>query len=168
MMQKKFIIILAILMSFVQPGCAGGFFRERIKQKIVSKLDAEPAPEASTDTKTKIEKPGDYNFVFSFDGRDRYYRVHVPHGYNSKNATPLVLSFHGGGGDMMVQSSEEHYHINSKSDQAGFIVVYPNGFSPFKSGRLATWNAGKCCGGARDEKMNDVGFVKDVLKKVST
>ncbi len=158
---------LSILFFSTQPSCASGFFRERIKQRIVNKLEAEPAPEASPNVSDKIEKSGDYTFTFSHGNIDRYYRVHVPQLYNSKVPTPLIVSMHGGGGDMTIQSSDEYYKLNTKSDKDGFIVVYPNGYSKFKSGRLATWNAGNCCAWARDEKIDDIGFIKEVLKKVS-
>ena len=36
--------------------------------------------------------------------------------------------------------------------QAGFIAVFPNGYSRFPSGILATWNAGSCCGGGAEEQ----------------
>jgi len=51
----------------------------------------------------------------------------------------------------------------SKSDKEGFILVFPNGYSKFKSGKFATWNAGHCCGDARDKNSDDVGFIRDMM-----
>tara|TARA_B110001454_G_scaffold219194_1_gene251327 strand:- start:84345 stop:85358 length:1014 start_codon:yes stop_codon:yes gene_type:complete len=163
---RTILAVSSVLILSTQPSCAG-FFKDRIKQRIVSKLEAEPAPEASADVAAKIEKSGDYTFTFSHGNIDRYYRVHVPKSYDSKIPVPLIISMHGGGGDMMIQSSDEYYKLNLKSDASGFVVVYPNGYSKFKSGKLSTWNAGNCCAWARDEKIDDVGFIKEVLKKVS-
>src|SRR5690606_22833256 len=56
------------------------------------------------------------------------------------------------------------YGLISKSDESGFAVVFPNGFSRFPGGKLATWNAGKCCGGGRDENSDDVGYIRRILK----
>lgn len=49
----------------------------------------------------------------------------------------------------------------------GFIIVFPNGYSKLKSGKFATWNAGTCCGDARDKKIDDVGFIKKVVGNLS-
>jgi polyhydroxybutyrate depolymerase len=68
---------------------------------------------------------------------------------------------------MDYQANDSYYGQISKSDQAGFIAVFPNGFSRLKSGKLATWNAGNCCGSARDEGSDDVGFIRDIVKNLS-
>jgi polyhydroxybutyrate depolymerase len=43
------------------------------------------------------------------------------------------------------------------------VVAFPNGYSKFPGGRLATWNAGGCCGDARDKGVDDVGFARAVV-----
>ena len=55
----------------------------------------------------------------------RTYLVHVPKGYDPKKPAPVVLALHGAAmnGPMMVWFSG----LNKKSDEAGFIVVYPSG-----------------------------------------
>jgi polyhydroxybutyrate depolymerase len=55
----------------------------------------------------------------------------------------------------------------SKSEQAGFVLVFPNGYSKLPGGKLASWNAGNCCASARDEQVDDVGFIRKVLTHVS-
>ncbi len=80
---------------------------------------------------------------------------------------PLVVALHGGGGSATYMADDARYGLNRKADQAGFVVVYPNGFSRFPAGRLATWNAGACCGQARDRHSDDVGFVREVVRAVS-
>src|SRR5690606_41449164 len=55
---------------------------------------------------------------------------------------------------------------SSDLEEAGFIAVFPNGLSPARSGMLATWNAGACCARARDEQVDDVGFLRAVLADV--
>ncbi|MGZ3691426.1 MAG: extracellular catalytic domain type 1 short-chain-length polyhydroxyalkanoate depolymerase [Pseudobdellovibrio sp.] len=143
-----------------------GWLREKIKERIVKRLEEQPAPEADSDTSKKIEKPGTYTFTIKQGVLDRYYMVHVPSGYSASKPVPLVVALHGGGGDMNIQATDEYYKFISKSDSAGFIAAFPNGFSHFKSGKLATWNAGKCCGDARDQKIDDVGFLKTVIEKI--
>ena len=80
---------------------------------------------------------------------------------------PMLIALHGGGGDADYQSSDTKYGLISKSEQAGFIAVFPNGYSRFPSGILATWNAGECCGKAVQNNVDDVGFLKEVIHRVS-
>jgi polyhydroxybutyrate depolymerase len=117
--------------------------------------------EAST-----ITGPGDYAFTLSHGGETRRYRVHVPVGYAASRPTPMVLSLHGGGGNMDYQADDRYYGLIAKSESAGFIAVFPNGYSRLPSGRFATWNAGICCGKARDENVDDVGFIREVVKQM--
>src|SRR5690606_16542897 len=74
-----------------------------------------------------------------------------------------VMALHGGGGGALYQADDDNYGLITKSEQAGFIAVFPNGISSARSGLLATWNAGHCCGRARDENVDDVGFLKAVI-----
>ncbi len=161
---KTLLLILSVVVSF--DSSAG--LRERIKERILKKMEEKPAPEASTDVTTKIERPGTYTFKISQDGMDRFYMVHVPKNYNPKNPAPLLFAIHGGGGNMKIQANDEYYKQISKSEEVGFIAVFPNGYSKFQSGSFATWNAGKCCGDARDKKIDDVSFFKTMVKNLSS
>lgn len=109
---------------------------------------------------------GDYTFEFAHDRVSRKYRVHVPPQYQQSQAMPLMIALHGGGGNMDYQADDARYGLISKADAAGFIVVFPNGYSRRKNGKLATWNAGECCGAARDGDADDVGFIRRVLEQV--
>ncbi len=108
-------------------------------------------------------KAGDYTFTLKHQDIKRMYMVHVPKSYQAAKPMPMVLSLHGGGGNMRYQATDEYYGIISKSESAGFIAVFPNGYSRFAKGGLATWNAGICCGKARDKNIDDVGFIKSVV-----
>lgn len=162
-LQIVFSLWLPATISLAQEDIPSGSFREHIKQRLLEKQLAKPAPAASTDTTTPIDQPGDYNFTFVHDGLTRMYRIHVPKNYNKTKPTPVLMAFHGGGGDMMRQASDKNYGLISKSEAVGFIAVFPNGYSKFNSGVFATWNAGNCCGDARDLKVDDVGFIRKVI-----
>lgn len=100
-------------------------------------------------------------------GVRRTYLVHVPRSIALSNApAPLVLAFHGGGGDAGYMADDSRYGLISKSDAAGFIVVFPSGFSKLPGGKFATWNAGNCCGDARDREIDDVGFARALVKRL--
>lgn len=104
------------------------------------------------------------SFAHALNERD--YIVHVPKKYDPKKPAPLLFVFHGGGGNMKLQSTDKFYKQISKSEEQGFIAIFPNGFSRFKSGILATWNAGNCCGAARDKNIDHVSFIKEILKEI--
>jgi polyhydroxybutyrate depolymerase len=114
---------------------------------------------------TPIAAPGDYRFTFVHDGIKREYLVHVPRSYRG-SPTPMLIALHGGGGDADYQSDDSKYRLISKSEQAGFIAVFPNGYSRRPSGILATWNAGGCCARAVEDKVDDVGFVREVIARM--
>lgn len=145
---------------------AAGTFRQRLIQRWTKAQQAKPAPDSNPDTTSKIDKPGEYTFSIIHDGMSRVYRVHVPQRYVATSPAPLLLAFHGGGGDMNYMATDQYYGLISKSESEGFVVVFPNGFSPFASGKFATWNAGTCCAGARDNKVDDVGFVRAIIDRL--
>ncbi|OGT26482.1 MAG: hypothetical protein A2Z17_06085 [Gammaproteobacteria bacterium RBG_16_66_13] len=94
------------------------------------------------------------------DERSRVYYLHLPPQAADDRPLPVVLNFHGGGGDAMGQ--ERYTGMDSLADEAGFIAVYPAGTGRLGE-RLLTWNAGGCCGYAQDESIDDVGFVRALL-----
>lgn len=99
-------------------------------------------------------------------GIQRQYLVHLPAGHDASQPTPLVLALHGGGGHAAQMADDDRYGLVKKADEAGFIVVFPNGYSKLPGGRFATWNAGGCCGDARDRQIDDVGFLRAVVAAV--
>jgi polyhydroxybutyrate depolymerase len=103
-----------------------------------------------------------------FAGDTRRYVLHVPEGLDPARPAPLVIALHGGGGHAEFMADDERYGLVGTADRAGFVVVFPNGHSRFRRGRLATWNAGGCCGRARDVGSDDVGFVRAVVADVGT
>ncbi len=111
-----------------------------------------------------LNTPGTYRFEVKHQGKTRPYLLHLPKGWQQDRKLPVILALHGGGGHMEYMARDELYGLISKSDESGFAVVFPNGFSRFPGGKLATWNAGKCCGGSRDENSDDVGYIRRILK----
>lgn len=109
--------------------------------------------------------PGSHALSLRHDGRERGFILHVPASYRAEQPAPLVLALHGGGGSMAVMARDRLYGLVSQSEASGWIVVFPNGYSRL-AGKLATWNAGLCCGAARDKGSDDVGFLRAVVADV--
>ncbi len=107
---------------------------------------------------------GNHTLTLRHDGRTRRYVLHVPRGFVAGRAIPLVLAFHGGGGE--ADGFQEYAGLDAVADREGFLVAYPNGSGPLPR-RLLTWNAGECCGYAMNQKVDDVGFAAALLDDVA-
>ena len=103
-------------------------------------------------------------------GLDRTYIVHVPTTL-PKGPVPLVVVLHGGAGS--AKGAVKQTHFDAEADKGGFIVVYPNGTG--RSGFLMrradrqgfyTWDAGNCCGYAKDNHVDDVGFIRALVAQL--
>lgn len=162
----SFLFVLAAACSGASSFAQDGTLRERIRERLQQRQPQNARMASERDASSPITKPGDYSFTINHGGLARSYLVHVPRSYDPATPTPLLMAFHGGGGNMRFQADDQHYGLISKSESAGFIAVFPNGYSRFPEGRLATWNAGTCCAQARDKDIDDVGFVRAVVANV--
>jgi polyhydroxybutyrate depolymerase len=92
---------------------------------------------------------GDAQGELKVDNLKRNYRLHIPHSYDSRQPTALVLAFHGrlGTGKEM----EKQTNLSDLAEKQGFIVVYPNGVGH-------SWNAGHGIGKAEARGVDDVKF----------
>lgn len=102
---------------------------------------------------------GDHDLEILHDGIKRTAYLHIPASADLEAPTPLVFNFHGflGNGKQEADFSG----MTPKSDEAGFIVVYPDGSEN-------SWNAGDCCGNAMVKQVDDVGFVRALVAELQT
>jgi polyhydroxybutyrate depolymerase len=165
-MTSRFLIGVAVLsaigMTIGGAAAAQRFARVEEMGQRAEQLRSAVPPDPNP---TPMRGPGDYRISFVHDGITREYLVHVPGSYRGA-PTPMLLALHGGGGNADFQADDSKYKLISKSDAAGFIAVFPSGYSRFPSGILATWNAGTCCGAAQKNNVDDVGFIRAVIARV--
>lgn len=92
--------------------------------------------------------------------QNRPYRVFSPETKAGGRALPVVLVFHGGGGDIggIVRATG----MDETAQKYGFLAVYPSG-TKSRIGNFRTWNAGDCCGRAAEKKVDDMAYVAAVL-----
>lgn len=132
--------------------------QETLRDRIRARIEQRRAEKGSdTQTKGRLQE---------LQVQGRKVLVHLPTGYDAAQPTPLVLAFHGGGGHAEYMADDEKYGLQKKADEAGFVVAFPNGYSKLPGGKFATWNAGGCCGDARDRNVDDVGFARAVVKAI--
>jgi len=96
------------------------------------------------------------------DGLARTYLLHVPSSYRvaaSGKKLPIVFVLHGA--TQSPESAERMSGMSDLADQHDFLAVYPRG-----TGRLPTWNAGNCCGYARQNQVDDVAFLGALIRKL--
>jgi len=102
-------------------------------------------------------RSGDKHESLRIDGLDRTYSLHIPSGYDGKQAVPLVLALHGRLGK---GSGEERLaHLDKVSDEHGFLVAYPDGLD-------RSWADGR--GGTPSDKngVDDVKFLSALIDKI--
>ena len=100
----------------------------------------------------------------SVGGLERTYLIHIPADASAENPLPLLVMFHGAGGDGA--RAEVTTGFTTDSNDNDFIVAYPNGTAANSiEGELA-WNAGNCCGLPRGRNVDDVGFISAMLAQI--
>jgi len=104
-------------------------------------------------------RPGDHTGAFDHGGQTRTYLLHVPKQYDGLKPLPLVVMLHGGFGSG--RQAARSYGWSEKADRVGFFVVYPDGI-----GRVPTWNAMHGCGEAYRNKVDDVGFIRQLIARL--
>lgn len=144
-----FAVLCCSLAVAASPADRPGPLRERLRERIAEKQ--------------RVNDTGNPEGSLDFGGRRRTYLLHLPKGDDGKTARPLVVVFHGGGGN--APNAVRMSGMDLKADRERFIVVYPNGTGPVE-GAFLTWNAWNCCGPALDDRVDDVGFVRALVEKL--
>jgi polyhydroxybutyrate depolymerase len=95
------------------------------------------------------------------DGRMRRFLVHD---FSGGKRAPVVIALHGGGGHPENAVDISQFDVIAARER--FIAVYPGGTGGTPGGRLLTWNAGHCCAYARENKIDDVGFISAMIDQL--
>jgi polyhydroxybutyrate depolymerase len=107
-------------------------------------------------------QPGDATHSLQVGGRTRSYLLHLPPAVMHRQALPLVIVLHGGGGS--ARNAARMTNMSAKADRERFAAIYPNGTGMLGQ-TLLTWNAGNCCGYAQNQSVDDVGFLRALIDR---
>lgn len=108
-------------------------------------------------------EPGTHDLRLMSGDTERSYTLHLPPAFREGGLLPLVLAFHGGGGN--AKGYRKYAGLDAVADREGFVVAYPDG-SGGLLGRLLTWNAGLCCGPAMRDEVDDVAFARRLVDEI--
>ena len=123
-------------------------------------LSALSMPTAGARAQGSVDRPPVERHI-AVGGRDRWFLVDLPPGYDAKTSHPLVVDFHGGGGSP--ESARRQTAFARVAGPAGAIVVYPAGSGQLGARRLLTWNTETCCGYAARARIDEAAFVRAML-----
>jgi len=151
------VILLAVLVSGLTMETHAGARRQKEKNVENKTLSDSGKSEGG-------QSVGDFRRELSFGGDNRYYEIHVPASYKAGKKTPMVMVFHGGGGNPGAVRNTTGF--DAISDREGFIVVYPGGTGKSDDAKRLSWNILISETPATQNKKDDLGFVRAVLKDV--
>ena len=84
----------------------------------------------------------------------RFYRIDLP----ARSAgAPMILALHGGGGNP--GQTARNSGLTAPALARGYPMIFPAGTGR----RLLTWNAGRCCGPAARDRVDDVAYLDAVI-----
>lgn len=91
-------------------------------------------------------------------GFQRKYMVHLPPQFTVENQRPLVLSLHGGSGNMV--NAQGFSQLNPVADANDFVVAWPQGYGIASPG--FSWADGRNTS-ADQAGIDDVGFIERLI-----
>jgi len=96
------------------------------------------------------------------DGVNREYVFYIPNSYDGASSVPLMLNFHGFGGNASDYMQEADMRSLAEADT--FILIYPQGSS---LDDISHWNA--CpLGGDNKSDADDFGFVEAIINEIAS
>ena len=106
-----------------------------------------------------VHRTGTSEEIIQVNDIKRSYLLHLPSSYSKEKQIPLVLAFHGGGGQG--KGMERLTGFSSLSDLNSFIVVYPDAL-------WKQWNDGREVKEIRSQRENidDVSFVSALIDRL--
>lgn len=156
MTRASSILLILILFSSTLAGCIG------IEE------NTEQVPDNETPMDMDIPDPDVYQ-CFEFEGWERCWLTYFPENINLSAKSPVIFELHGWAASSF--EMRNYTSITSLAEQVGAIVIHPEGLAIPNSGAFGenqeSWNAGVCCGDAKAQDINDVGFLIKLIENIT-
>lgn len=153
-MNKAFVFLISC--GLFLAGCTA--ISQPTPTSIPTATVAPTATIAPTATPMPVQ-PGDSARKLTVDGVARSYLLHIPPGLNNQRPVPVVFVFSGFRQPAVTLPFTTGF--NPIADQAGFLVIYPDGIG-------LSWNAGICCGDAVTKNIDETVFARQILADLGT
>lgn len=124
--------------------------------------------------KNKLENRSEEGFYIKGKGQstnesigDRSFIVYMPPALPERGKRPVLVVLHGGFGN--AAHIQNYIGLDPLADKFGFIVAYLNGTKVARGlpEKMRGWNAGGCCGQPEVNNIDDLGFIKSVIKTLA-
>lgn len=114
-------------------------------------------------------RPGTAGHEVEVGGVDRGYLLHVPTRqprgiFGRRRPYPVVIVMHGSGGT--ADDARRASRMDSIADARGWLVAYPSGVRGLLGLVRSDWNAGNCCGAPARDGVDDVGFLRAIVRQL--
>jgi len=123
----------------------------RLTRSLEAEVPARPSPGCRPGTPV----PSQGSRTLTSGGLTRRFNLRLADGKSAPS--PLVLNFHG-----LLESPAQQELLSGMDEKAarrGMVLVYPQGVG-------TSWNGGSCCGRAQEEQVDDVRFVRDLVREL--
>jgi polyhydroxybutyrate depolymerase len=131
---------------------------------------AAPGQKSGQKSGQKTSQARQQVLTLSQDGLERRALLTLPKAAQAKKGqaaprVPVVIFLHGAGGS--AAQAMRQTGLAERAAAAGFLVVFPEGTGPNNAnGEGQTWNAWMCCGYARDNRVDDVGYLSALIARL--
>lgn len=114
----------------------------------------------SSNNNSSVQNPNAETLVH--DGETREYVLYIPSSYDGTTAVPLMLNFHGYGGNATEYMASADMRLLAESEI--FILVYPQGSS---LDGFSHWNA-SLPNSSNKSNADDLGFIEALINQLSS
>lgn len=109
----------------------------------------------------RLIRKEDKSFI-DFQGTVRSYLYYEPENLISGELLSLLVLLHGGGAN--AENAMRMADAEVFADKYRTLIIYPDGYGDADD-RVYTWNAGTCCGLAKERDSDDVSFLKTLIQQ---
>lgn len=109
----------------------------------------------------RLIRKEDKNFI-EFQEAVRSYLYYEPENLIPDELLSLLVVLHGGGAN--AENAMRMADAEILADQYRTLIIYPDGYGN-PDDRVYTWNAGTCCGLAKERNSDDVSFLKTLIQQ---